>query len=170
MQATLAGDDEAYGRLVARHQEAVARWMHRFSRDPSTHQALVQDVFVEAWTSLAGWRREAPLGHWLSRLAVRVGYRHWRQRDRAPDSLGVESLAALPAPDDGADARETAEYVHAWLARLPPRDRVVLTLTMIEQRTVAQAADLLGWSRSMVKVQAHRARKKLARLLEAESP
>jgi RNA polymerase sigma-70 factor (ECF subfamily) len=166
VDATLAGDEDAFQRLVRRHQDAVARWMHRFTRDRATLEELVQDVFVEAWSSLSGWRGEAPLSHWLGRVAVRTGYRFWKARDRQADPLEDGVAEQLPAPDDDGSARELAEWVHVWLARLPPRDRVVLTLTLIEQRSVAETADLLGWSRTMVKVQAHRARGKLRKLLE----
>ena len=52
------------------------------------------------------------------------------------------------------------------LEKLAPRDRLVLTLLYLESRSVAEAADLAGWSESMVKVQAHRARKRFRNLLE----
>jgi RNA polymerase sigma-70 factor, ECF subfamily len=51
--------------------------------------------------------------------------------------------------------------------RLPPRDRLVLVLIYVEGHTVDQAAQLAGWSKTMVKVQVFRARRKL-RALAAE--
>jgi RNA polymerase sigma-70 factor (ECF subfamily) len=59
-----------------------------------------------------------------------------------------------------------ADDVAAALEQLPPRDRLVLTLLYLESRSVAEAADLAGWSQTMVKVQAYRARGKLRKLLE----
>ncbi len=58
------------------------------------------------------------------------------------------------------------EEVAAALEQLAPRDRLVLTLLYLESRSVAEAADLAGWSETMVKVQAHRARKRFRKLLE----
>ena len=43
---------------------------------------------------------------------------------------------------------------------------ILLTLLYLEELSVADAAERTGWSRTMVKVQAHRARKKLRALLE----
>ena len=63
-------------------------------------------------------------------------------------------------------AAEAGELVHAVLAQLPPRDRLVLTLLYLDECSVAEAAQLSGWSKAMVKVQAHRARKKLKSLIE----
>ena len=52
------------------------------------------------------------------------------------------------------------------LEMMSHRDRLVLTLLYWDDCTVAEAAELAGWTQTMVKVQAHRARKKLKRLLE----
>jgi RNA polymerase sigma-70 factor (ECF subfamily) len=41
----------------------------------------------------------------------------------------------------------------------------VLTLLYLEQCTVAEAAELCGWTQTMVKVQAYRARNRLRKLL-----
>ncbi len=60
------------------------------------------------------------------------------------------------------------EEVAVALEQLAPRDRLVLTLLYLESRSVAEAADLAGWSETMVKVQAHRARKRLRKLLETK--
>jgi len=56
--------------------------------------------------------------------------------------------------------------VHRLLAELSPRDRLVMTLTYLEERNVAEVSELTGWSKSMVKVQLHRARKRLAKICE----
>jgi RNA polymerase sigma-70 factor (ECF subfamily) len=66
--------------------------------------------------------------------------------------------------------QRAADLVHGQLAQLPPRDRLVLTLMYLEGSSVKQTAAATGWSASMVKVQAFRARKKLKRLLEQEMP
>jgi RNA polymerase sigma-70 factor (ECF subfamily) len=55
--------------------------------------------------------------------------------------------------------------VHRLVERLPPRDRAVIVLLHLEERSVAETAELLGWSRAMVKVQAWRARGRLRRML-----
>ncbi len=173
--ASLRGDGDAFARLVERHQQAVGRLMQRFARDRATREMLVQDTFVEAWQSLAGYRGDAPFLHWLRVLGTRVGYRHWlelaRRRPTAARGDDADTLAQIEAPPDTSlQAREAADIVHALLARLSPRDRLVLTLLHLEGCTGAEIAALTGWSRVMVKVQAHRARRRLAALLPPEPP
>jgi len=161
------GKDDAFARLVERHQATVAQQMWRFTRDAVRHEELVQDVFVNAYTSLSTYRGDGPFLHWLRKIAVRAGYALWRRerKRRAERSLDPEVAARLTQDPSTAPASEAAEVVHNVLRKLPPRDRIVIVLIHLEERSVAEAADLLGWSRSMVKVQAWRARGKLKKLL-----
>ena len=165
------GDSDAYGRLVARHQDRVARILWRFSRDRTVHEELVQDVFVEAYLSLHSYNGKAPLDHWLARIATRVGYRYWKERARRREAkpFQVQEWDKAVAGDSVADQLEpndAAELLHRLLGQLPPRDRLVLTLRYLEQCDVAETAQRTGWTRTMVKVQTLRARNKLRKLVE----
>ena len=62
---------------------------------------------------------------------------------------------------------QVADLGEQVLSQLAPRDRLVLTLMYLEEQSVDEIAEATGWSRSMVKVQAWRARKRLKRLLES---
>jgi RNA polymerase sigma-70 factor, ECF subfamily len=172
VQASLAGDGEAYGRLVARHQHALAGYMWRFTRDERECEELVHETFVQAYLSLRSFRGRSPWPHWLRKIATRVGYRYWksRARRRAMTSLSPEAWQAVAErPLSEVDANEAAEVVHAAIAELAPRDRLVLMLLYIEECSVAETAELCGWSQTMVKVQAHRARKRLKQVLERKA-
>jgi RNA polymerase sigma-70 factor (ECF subfamily) len=161
------GDAEAFRRLVQRRQAAVARQMWRFTRDQRQHEELVQEVFVNAFMSLRGYRGQGPFLHWLRRIAVRTGYAFWRRAHaaRLERPLDAETIARLAAEPSEAAPEEAAEVVHRLVERLPPRDRAVIVLLHLEERSVAETAELLGWSRAMVKVQAWRARGRLRRML-----
>jgi RNA polymerase sigma-70 factor (ECF subfamily) len=169
IRLTLDGDDEAYRRLVERHQGQISSMMWRFSRDLENHEELVQDVFVEAYLSLSGYHARAPFSHWLARIATRVGYRYWkrRARERKYPMVSLQEWDQLPdsSPEDLEPSR-AAELLHTLLEQLPPRDRLVLTLRYVEDYSVEETARLTGWSTTMVKVQSWRARKKMKKLFE----
>ncbi len=166
--ASLAGDGDAYGRLVRRYQSEIAAYMWRFTRDRLEWEELVHEVFVEAYFSLPTYRAKAPLLHWLRRIATRVGYRWWKRSQRqreTPVSPQVWQQLAERSPQE-VDVEDAAAVVHGLLAQMSPRDRLVLTLLHLQQCSVAETAQLTGWSQTMVKVQAHRARKRLKRLVD----
>lgn len=164
------GDSDAFARLVEAHQAEVARQMTRFTRDHLVLEELVHEVFVEAYFSLASFRGQAPLLHWLRKLAVRVGYRYWKRRERERAKHSGDGLAEaiqLAVPDTATLPQDAADRLADVLGQLAPRDRLVLTLLYWDDCSVAEAAELSGWSPTMVKVQAHRARRRLRKLLES---
>lgn len=167
IQKICSGDTEAYRTLMDRHQTHVSRLMWRFSRDPLAHEELVQDVFVEAYLHLNGYQGKAPFEHWLSRIAVRVGYRFWKleARHRKHQSLTAEHWSQIAAANTSIDALEAGELLHRLLAQLSPRDRLVLTFRYLEELDVAQTAEKIGWSQAMVKVQCLRAKRKLDKMV-----
>ena len=167
IQAVSNGEEDAYKRMVERYQPLVSRQMWRFTRDPVLLEELVQEVFVQAYFSLTSYRAEAPFLHWIRRVATRVGYQHWKRQER--ERRRREALQDSPIPTGGGSSRwtalEAADAVHRLLARMKPRDRLVLTLLHLEGCDTREISERTGWSRSLVKVRAHRARKKLKALL-----
>jgi RNA polymerase sigma-70 factor (ECF subfamily) len=162
------GDSEAYRRLVERYQPHVSRLLWRFTRDKTCHEELVQETFVQAYLSLQTYKAQAPFEHWLSRIATRTGYHFWKQSKRHQHvSLddGQWEQVAQTEPDT-MSPQQAAEIVFRLLAKLPHRDRLVLTLRYLEQCDVEETARRTGWSVSLVKVQTHRAKQKLKTLLE----
>jgi RNA polymerase sigma-70 factor (ECF subfamily) len=159
VRSSLAGDDEAFSALVRRHQVRVFRLLGRFFRRPQDVEEAAQETFLRAWRKLDTFRGEAPFEHWLVRIALRSAY----------DRLGRHAFEAEPltpeleAPAADPDARLEVERL---LARLPPADRFLLVLLEGEGWSVAEVAARSGWSRINVKVRAHRARRRLRRLLE----
>jgi RNA polymerase sigma-70 factor, ECF subfamily len=170
IRGTLNADGVAYARLVERYQAGISARMWRFTRDKAKHRELVQDVFVEAYLSLRTFRGKAPFGHWLARIGTSVGYRHWRKeaRERLSQTVPLEDWDQPVCEEpESLEPERAAEILHSLLERLPPRDRLVLMLRYVENRTIEETAELTGWTRTMVKVQAWRARNKLRKLFEA---
>ena len=168
IQASLGGDEQAFARLVKRYENQVAAQMWRFTRDPVELDELVQDVFVQVYMSLHGFKGRAPFLHWLRRIATRVGYRYWKTRARAEsrsEPLSELQLETFQAPEEKPPS-EAAELLHTILEKLPPKDRLVLTLMYFEDCSTREIADRTGWTLTVVKVRAHRARQKLKKLLE----
>ena len=108
VEAARRGNGEAYARIIRRHQATIARRMMRFARDRQTIEELVHDCFVEAYLSLRSYRGDSPLEHWLSKIATRVGYRHWKTQRRDRQRIGM-SITLLKA-----GCRGTTTSPRAW--------------------------------------------------------
>lgn len=166
----LAGDPEAARTLVQRCHPLVRRLVRAHRPRSVAADDLAQDVFAKMFTHLQHYepRGALPFEHWLARIAVNTCRDALRGEARRASSIPItdaaaqwlEVLSADPAPA-AHDALAARELVDALLAELPPDDRLVLTLLDLEERSVAEIAALTGWSRSLVKVRAFRARIRL---------
>ena len=170
--ASVRGDDEAYGRLVRRYEKPITGLLWRFTRDPAQCEELVQQVFVDAYFSLKTYRGDAPLLHWLRKIATRTGYRFWREKAKGPQETSLPEFDVLEeieaVEEDRIDPAEAAAVLHSLLGRLPPDDRLVLTLMYFEDCSTKEIAERVGWTRAKVKTQALRARRKMKEIAERE--
>lgn len=176
VRAVLGGDGDRFAAIVKRHQGRLAAYMTRFTGDRGEIEELLQETFVRAHRALGSYRGDGKLGWWLATIATRVGYRYWRKRDLERGRLGKlvawmrgrrpeePSLTLRGGDQDGGG--DGAAKVAAVMEKLAARDRLVLTLMHLEGRSVAESATLTGWSESMVKVQAHRARERFRKMWE----
>jgi len=164
IQSTLAGDDEAFAALVARHKRRIFGIAARFTRSEAELDDLCQEIFIKAYRHLGKFRGEAPFEHWLSRVGVRTCYDHLRKTRHDRDAVALDDVV-LPGADD-VEPRRAREVLDFALAKLSPEERLVITLLELEEWTVRKIAGLTGWSESNVKVRAFRARQSLKRILE----
>lgn len=167
VEAAQDGDQAAFGRLIRRHQDRVFRLANRFFRRPEDVEDVAQETFLTAWEKLGTYRAEAPFEHWLTRVCLNTCYGRLRRLkpEKAVGSLDDDSAHGPEPEAPTADATARLE-VDRLLARLAPADRMVLTLLDGEGWTTAEIAERLGWSRTNVKVRAHRARKALRQWIE----
>jgi RNA polymerase sigma-70 factor (ECF subfamily) len=177
--ARIARQDPGASRELVEHCQALVWKLVRAHRSRSIpDEDLAQEVFLKLFSRLDRYepRDGIPFEHWLSRLAVRTCLDALRTERRRPqpadpplsEAAGewLETLRrddASPPIDEVLAARE---LVDALLASLPPKDRLVLTLLDMEERSVAEVSAITGWSRSLVKVRAFRARRRLRAVVE----
>ena len=133
VDAVLAGDREAFRRLVDRESAQVVRTCHRILGDLHDAEDAAQEAFVTAYRSLASWRGEGPFGAWLTRIAVRIAIRQAGKRRTVAwrDPVGIDGAAARGPVDVALD--------QASVAAAPSHDPSMLTLDA-ERATDVRAA------------------------------
>lgn len=179
-QAWVAGRDEGAARELMRRLHPLVAGIAR-RHLPFLHE--IEDVLQESWLRvfehLHRWQPSAPLEAWVSRIAVNVCLQRLRTRRRKPallwSDLSAEqqqaalclqhdSTAGAPLPPDA------AELLHALLDALDAKDRLIITLLHLEERTLDEAAALTGTHKTIVKVRAWRARARMRAALEKLEP
>ena len=156
--AARKGDRDAFTELVQRNQRRVFRLAGRFFQQRADVEDTAQETFLRAWSRLDTYRERAPFEHWLTRICLNCCYTRLR-REKGTLPLPANEPAVHGDPD-------AALEVRGLLSRLRPSDRFLLLLLEGEGWSVEEVAGRLGWSQVNVRVRAHRARKRLRRLLE----
>jgi len=171
--AILGGAEDRFQELMARHQQAVFGYLYRLLlRDVELARDLTQTVFFKAYRNLASVERGRPLTPWLMRIAHNEAANHLRARARHPEQgLDDEAWDRLPAtdspnPEQATEASLDAERVAAAMAALPRRMREAVTLHYHEDRSYNEIAEIMNLSVGAVGTLIHRARNRLAQLLE----
>ncbi len=170
IQASLAGDDEAFAELARWHKRKIFGIASRFARNNHELDDICQEICVKAYQNLSKFRGEAPFEHWISRIAVRACYDFLRKTRRDRENISLDSFEGsvnLFAAKDDVASEEARDILNFALARLSAEERLVITLLELEEKSVREVAGLTGWSESNVKVRAFRARAALKKILEA---
>ena len=136
----------------------------------------MQESFTKAFFALGEFTnsRDASFAAWLARIAFNTSYDELRRQKRRPEGaleeLTEEETAALSqrlrGDGDAEAAAVSRDLAAKLLARLNPEDRLVLVMLDVEGLSVAEIANLMGWTGSKVKVRAHRARAHLRGVLK----
>ncbi len=155
-------DDEAdFDEFVVARSPALLRTAYLLVQDEALAEDLLQTSLTKAWFA---WKRiEGDPEPYVRRILVTTSASWWRRR----------WTREMPTPDlpDRVGALDAPDWQDLWdaIGRLPRRQRAVVVLRYLEDRTEAETARLLGCSLGTVKSQCAKALAKL-RLDEALEP
>lgn len=161
---TRAGDREAYGTLVQRHQDMLYRHGRGMGFDHDTTLDLVQDTFIKGYTRLADCRDPAHVRAWLFRILRNLCLDHLKNVRTASLSLADVSESEL-APHNGTVRSELNITLFDALQRLPVMQRDAFLLRHDAGYSYEEIADMTGAHISAVKMRVHRAREMLREML-----
>ena len=128
------GDQDAFTRLVERHQKMV--YNLALGKTGSHHDAeeVTQTAFFKAWQGLPSFQGKAAFSSWLYRLTVNAAIDLLRQRKKHQGVLSLDDPDLPVVPDRGPSPEELSE-----------EHEIPLLLREIEglsYREIAQALDL----------------------------
>jgi len=166
------GDDAALRELFTRHAPWLAARL-RAVLPAADVEDVLQETFLAAWRGARGYRPEGAAGGWLWGIARRQAALWLRRRGPAalllPAALAVDGQRA----DDPAHAALARADLAAAVDALGPEggpEREVWRLMYVEDRPVAEVAELTGVPEGTVKSRAHRVRRLLRAAMHGGRP
>lgn len=174
------GDRAAFGAIYARYAQRIHTLLTRRLPEALDRDDLLQDVFLQVYRNLSGFRGRSALYTWIYRIACNVCLQ-WRRTQRRrlrvmpleivpPGVLSKRAGEGVRAPERVGDSRRALAQVLDALRCLPQMERQVMALGPIQGHSYEQIADWLGVSVDVVKGRLHRGRTRLRRELEGPAP
>lgn len=166
MHLAIAGDEGAYQDLL----QALARWLRvvvssRALRSGSGDldvEDAVQETLLAIHLKRHTWRRNEPIGPWVSAIARNKLVDQLRRRNRRAELPLDDLLESQLAADAGEDEVSSGHDVARVLESLQGRQRQIVQLVAIEGHSSREAADRLGMSEGALRVALHRCLRGLA--------
>ena len=166
--ASLSGNRDAFGQIVARYQSLVCSLAYSATGSLTHSEDLAQETFVIAWKQLKQLREPGKLSSWLCGIARNLINNWLRRQGREPSHAGEtldavsDSHAAEPSPHEHTISREEEVILWRSLERIPETYREPLVLFYREHQSVESVAAALELSEDAVKQRLSRGRKLLA--------
>jgi len=169
-------DESATRQLVERLYPLVVKIVRAHRPRQMAEEDLCQEVFMSVFEDLDQYRGAVPFEHWVSRVAVHTCIDQLRRHRARPEirwadlseeeAEALQALVADAAEPSAAQAAATRDLLGKLLDGLAPHDRLVIQWLELEDRSVSEVRALTGWSSTLVKVRAFRARRKMRAALE----
>ncbi|MGH7569588.1 MAG: RNA polymerase sigma factor [Gemmatimonadales bacterium] len=162
----MAGDRQAFGRLVERYAGQARRVARAVLQDPDDADDAAQDAFLSALVKLGQYDRRRPFGPWLMRIVANAATDRRRRRAvRRVEPLEPGLTGGGSRPDTDAERSALGERLRAALAELPERRRIAVVLFDVEGYAHAEIAEILGIPEGTVRSEVFHARRRLRELL-----
>lgn len=146
--------DVEFDEFVVARSPALLRTAYLLTRDLQLAEDLLQTALTKAWFA---WKRiDGDPEPYVRRIMVTSSVSWWRKRWTHETPTGV-----VPEPAPGSEELVDVHDLMQALARLPRRQRAVVVLRYVEDRTEADTAALMGCSVGTVKSQCSKALAKL---------
>lgn len=165
----LAGEQLAFKELVEKYQTMVINTCTGFLHDKSDAEDISQEVFIEVYSSLGNFRKEAKLSTWMYRIAVNKSLNFLRSKKRRQWLQSVEDTFRTNRSDHiepsdkkhpgiEMESKEEAMQLHKAINSLSENQRIAFTLNKYEDLSYSEIADVMNVSVSSVESLIHRSK------------
>ncbi len=175
------GDNDAFELLMRRHNQRLFRVARAILKDDAEAEDALQDAYIDAYRHACGFRGDAQVSTWLTRIVVNTALMRLRKQRTHPVLVPFTPTTTdsnrgddSPMIDDAetADGQVLRAEIRRMLERrideLPVTFRAVFVMRDVEDMTGQEVADALSLPVATVRTRLFRARALLRAALERD--
>lgn len=160
--AATAGELEAFGELIRRHQDFVYGSVLRVVKNPTLAEDVSQDCFLRAYRALPDFRGDSQVRSWLYRIAHNLAVNAvTRRREYPTDTMPETLVSSASGPARSAEINELATAIGKAIETLPEDLKQPLVLRELQHMTYEDIAAELDLPLNTVRTRIFRARRAL---------
>jgi RNA polymerase sigma-70 factor (ECF subfamily) len=178
-----AGSEPAFRALMRRYNQKLFRTARSILRDDAEAEDALQDAYMAAYRAMPGFRGDAKLSTWLTRIVVNESLARLRKSRRGAQVIPLDgdADAALtiaekrmseesPNPTErDAIGEQSRRLIEAQIDQLPDVFRTVFVMRAVEEMTVEEVAACLEIPEATVRTRFFRARALMREALAREA-
>ncbi len=155
----VAGNEDAFGILLQRHQEAIFKFIYNKLKDTELSNDLFQETFVKVIQKLklGAYQEEGKFLPWVLRIAHNLVIDHFRKvtkhrmiSERHSWSEDYNIFHRIASEDlnyvQRTAAEEIADQLHVLMAHLPDTQREIIYMRLFEERSFKEISESEGVS------------------------
>ncbi|HNT49411.1 MAG TPA: sigma-70 family RNA polymerase sigma factor [Cyclobacteriaceae bacterium] len=169
----LAGDKQAYARLVDKHKSFAFTIAFKVLDNRAEAEEAAQDAFIKAFHYLKNFNRQARFSTWLYRITFNTAISYKRKHKPVFQSVEQTVITDNNLVESELEQHDKLQFVHKAMQALNEADRLALQLFYLNEFSLEEVATITAQNVNTVKVRVHRARQRLAdelkRILKQEA-
>jgi len=178
VRRVLEGETALFEVIMRRYNQRLYRVSRVVLRDDSEAEDVMQDAYVRAYEHLDQFEGRAAFSTWLTRIALHEALARKRRRKPIQELDAMQEMkgdsmpilkSSKPDPEAETAQAQVRQLLEGAIQSLPEPYRVIVVLREVEEMDVAETAETLGVSESVVKTRLHRAHAMLRRELHSRA-
>lgn len=169
------GDQHAFRLLVETWQHMVYNTVLSIVQDVQEAEDVAQEVFIQVFQSIKGFRGDAKLSTWIYRVAVTKALDAERKKKSKKRMANLRRWVGMGEKEDepvqfhhpgvALDNKERASLLFSAMQKLPENQRIAFTLIKAEGLSYEETAAIMNITIKAVEALMHRAKDNLKKYL-----
>lgn len=148
--------------LTERYGQLVNRICLSYADSGDDFEDLRQDVWINVWKSLDGFRADSSIDTWIYRITLNTCVSCLRKRKRSVLTSPIDGIFPEPADDVESDSlRERIRILYYLISLLSPLDKAIMTMHL-DDRSNTEIAEVTGLAKGNVATRLSRIRSRLS--------
>jgi RNA polymerase sigma-70 factor (ECF subfamily) len=149
--------------ILNNHRGLIYKVCNLYCPDRDDREDLFQEIVIQIWKSLPGFRKESALSTWMYRVALNTAITHFRKGKRSVNPISLTGID-LPDINDSDENEESFRQLFDAIEHLNKVDKSIVLL-YLEEKNYEEISEITGLSKTNVGVRLNRIKIKLSKKL-----